>query len=55
MICHMMNIRIAQRIFGKHLFIVYVCLWLQAMPYDCTNIASMWLYCNDVLYKWHYC
>ena len=25
--------------FGNHLVIVYAYLWLQAAPYDCTNIV----------------
>ena len=37
----------------KTLVIVHVYLWLQAASYDCTNIVSIWLHCNDLIYSVH--
>ena len=42
-----------QNNFGEHLVIIYVYLWLQAVPYDCTNIAYVWLHCNDIIHNVH--
>ena len=47
------NIDVMQNNFGEHLVIVYVYLWLQAVPHNCTNIAYIWLNCNDIIHNVH--
>ena len=47
--CHVMNFDFTQ----KNLVIVYVYLWLQAVPYDCANILSIQLHFNDLIHSVH--
>ena len=39
--------------FGEHSVVVYTYLWLQALTYDCTNVVSVWLPCNDLIHSVH--
>ena len=48
-----LQILIMRKNFGKHLVIICVYLWFQAVPYNCTNITSIWLHCNDLIYSVH--
>ena len=47
------NINFAKEDFRKHLVIVYVCLWLQAAPYNCIDILSIQLHYNDLIHSVH--
>ena len=37
--------------FGKHLVIVYACLWLWDVSYDSINIVPIWHHCDDLIYS----
>ena len=41
-VCHMTIVGFMQK-FEERLVIVYVYLWLWAVPYDCTNIMSTYM------------
>ena len=40
-----------QKKIGKCLVIVHVYLCLPAVPYDCTNVAYIWLHSKDNVHK----
>ena len=52
-ICCVMYIDFTKEDFGKHLVIVYVYLWLQAVPHNCIDILSIQLHCNDLIHSVH--
>ena len=48
-----MNIDFAQKVRKCLVLFMYTYVWYQAMPYDCTNIASIWPQCNDLIHSIH--